>query len=104
MKGYSEAELARQRSNRRSAAVCYRLRRMNAIEAYGGVCAHCGKVDYSKFMIIPTGGQRWREHYPDPPRPGARNKMAWLARHEYPEGFTLACSQKCRSALQARTR
>lgn len=104
MKGYSEAELARQKTNRKSAAVRYRVRRMDAIEAYGGVCAHCGKVDYATFMIISAVGQRWRERFPDPPPGGARNKMSWLARHGYPEGFTLACSKKCRSAIQTRTR
>lgn len=104
MKGYSEAELAAQKRNRTSAAVCYRVRRMDAIEAYGGVCGHCGRVDYTAFMVVPRGRTRWRERFPDPPPQGARNKMAWLARHNYPEGFTLACSRRCRAALTAPVR
>lgn len=104
MAGYSEAEQAAQKRNRISAAARYRLRRMDAIEAYGGQCHHCGKVDFPAFMVVPLGGVHWRLRFPDPPPQGARNKMAWLARHGFPEGFVLACSPRCRAALQVPVR
>lgn len=85
---------------RQGATVRARVRRMDAIEAYGGQCRVCGVRDPAKLMIVPIGSPRWRERYPDPPPQGARNKLAWLAKHRYPEGFVLVCGTDCRRVLE----
>jgi hypothetical protein len=77
---------------------------MDAIEAYGGQCHFCGSRDQSRMMIVPDGGAKWRERFPDPPPQGSRNKLAWLARHRYPSGFLLACSARCRAEIASWTR
>lgn len=52
-------------------------------------------------MIVPIGGPFWRSQFPDSPPNGGRNKLAWLAKHGYPEGFTLVCSRGCLQRLRA---
>jgi hypothetical protein len=98
-KTFEESEQAQRERTRKGATTLYRVRRMDAIEAYGGRCVWCGTIDYPNFMVVPAGGFVWREGVPDPPPQGARNKYAWLARHSYPEGFTLVCSSVCRARL-----
>lgn len=103
----SKFEQAQQRHRaacRQSATLRARVRRMDAIEAYGGQCHFCGSRDQTGMMIVPDGGTRWRERFPDPPPMGSRNKLAWLAKHRYPAGFLLACSPRCRAQLARLTR
>lgn len=88
---FEQAQERHRAACRRSATVRARVRRMDAIEAYGGQCWVCREHDPSKLMIVPVQGHRWRDRYPDPPPQGARNKLAWLAKHGYPEGFVLVC-------------
>lgn len=97
--GFEESEKRHRQSNRTSAAVRHKLRRMEAIEAYGGVCSVCGAVDWSAFMVVPKDSTRWRDLVPDPPAQGARNKYAWLQRKGYPSTFALVCGAGCRGQL-----
>lgn len=99
---FEQAEQRHREVCRRGATVRARVRRMDAIEAYGAKCWVCGELNPAVLQIVPTAGPRWRERVPDPPAQGARNKLAWLAKHRYPEGFGLVCGPGCRSALYAR--
>lgn len=99
---FEQAQERHRDACRRGATVRARVRRMDAIEAYGGRCYVCGKTNWAGFLIVPVAGPNWRSAVPDPPAQGARNKLAWLAKHGYPESFTLVCGPGCRSALYAR--
>lgn len=99
MSKFEQAQEQHRETCRRGATVRARVRRMDAIEAYGSKCVICGERNPARLWIVPVKGTRWREHYPDYPPQGARNKLAWLAKHRYPEGFTLVCGQDCRRLL-----
>jgi hypothetical protein len=99
MSKFEQAQEQHRETCRRGATVRARVRRMDAIEAYGSQCVVCGIRDPEQLLIVPTGGFRWRSRFPDPPPQGARNKLAWLAKHNYPSGFTLVCSPACRAHL-----
>lgn len=97
---FEAATAAHQQRCRQGATLRHRVRRMDAIEAYGKRCRVCFETDQSRLMIVPLEGSRWRARYPDPPPAGGRNKLAWLAKHGYPEGFGLVCSQVCLQRLR----
>jgi hypothetical protein len=102
MSKFEQAQEQHRETCRRGATVRARVRRIDAIEAYGSRCRVCGEGNWAGFQIVPLAGPRWRELVPDPPAQGARNKLAWLAKHGYPDTFTLVCGPSCRSALYAR--
>lgn len=96
---FEAAAQAHQKRCRTGATLRHRVRRMDAIEAYGSQCVNCGSREQSSMMIVPLGGPRWRARYPDPPPAGGRNKLAWLAARGYPEGFALVCGPTCRARV-----
>lgn len=101
--GFEEAARRHREQNRQGASVRHQLHRMAAIEHYGPSCEVCGDERWNTAQVVPHGGARWRDAYPDPPRKGARNKYAWLVRRGFPQGFALVCGITCRTVYYRTT-
>lgn len=81
----------------RAMKILHATRRGEAISKYGNECSQCGKRTVDKLMVVLESGHA---SWPEPVRgKTGRERYRWLDEHDFPPGFTLVCSQVCRTKL-----
>lgn len=74
--------------------------RQSAIDRYGQVCRVCGEPDRQRLQIVPAKGYRWTHELAGKKLRGSYQKLLWLKKHGFPDGFALVCGTECRRKLQ----
>lgn len=100
---YEEAKNRQRKAAQAAMQRLYRVRREEAIDAYGKVCVVCGNTDRTVLSIVPKKGWHWSRGNTEKPIRGGHEKLRWLAQNNYPDTHTLVCGPSfspCRYRLQ----
>lgn len=101
---YEEGRARDRKSAQKGMQLLYRVRRDQALEAYGRKCVVCENDHQAELSIVPKKGWTW-SHLAGLKKPirGGHEKMRWLEQQNYPDSHTLVCGpthSACRKALQ----